>query len=225
MSKVSFVRNAVRLSNPIRRWLIIVNAFICKSSNISASFARRISFPKRIIWSISGLIPVKNPINARYVQNNFSLNSDVELNLFKVCGRCFGRQNHLKRHVESVHKNAILTNIVSIGADGVKIEPQTNVKKEVAVPVVSSSSSTVFQIKDVVVSNSANSVPYKSISIITSNAGAAETAALGLVSIGNFDAGNTGGLESQSIIVENIDLDALNTASFVTTADNNHILN
>lgn len=126
-----------------------------------------------------------------------------------------------------MHKNAILTNIVSIGTDGgVKIEPQPNIKKEMtAVPVTSSSSSTVYQIKDVVVSNASTSVPYKSISIITSSAAAAETAALGLVSIGNFDAGNSGGLESQSIIVENIDLDALNAASFVTTADNNHILN
>ena len=62
---------------------------------------------------------------------------------------------------------------------------------------------------------------YKSISIIASNT---ETAALGLVSIGNcnFETGSTS-LEPQSIIVENIDLEALNPA-FVTSSGN-QILN
>ena len=29
------------------------------------------------------------------------------VSLLQLCGRCFGRQNHLKRHVEGVHKNVI----------------------------------------------------------------------------------------------------------------------
>jgi len=61
---------------------------------------------------------------------------------------------------------------------------------------------------------------YKSISIIASGSGA-ETAALGLVSIGNFETSSTS-LEPQSIIVENIDLEALNPA-FVTSSGN-HII-
>ena len=72
-----------------------------------------------------------------------------------------------------------------------------------------------------VTSVSGGAATYKSISIIASNT---ETAALGLVSIGNcnFETGSTS-LEPQSIIVENIDLEALNPA-FVTSSGN-QILN
>ena len=71
------------------------------------------------------------------------------------------------------------------------------------------------------VSSVSGAATYKSISIIASTT---ETAALGLVSIGNcnFETGSTS-LEPQSIIVENIDLEALNPA-FVTSSGN-QILN
>ena len=65
------------------------------------------------------------------------------------------------------------------------------------------------------VSSMSHNSPYKSISIIASST---ETAALSLVSIGNFDPSvSASSLEPQNIIVENIDLDALNPAFVETT--------
>ena len=146
---------------------------------------------------------------------------------FQLCGRCFGRQNHLKRHVEGVHKNAILTNcnIVSTDADGttiVKFESYPKpVKRRRTAPTFSTpklenivedeeSTTTI-----VVPSNAMTSTnSYKSISIIAS---ASDTAGLAsLVNLGNFETASTS-LEPQSIIVENIDLDAL-TPAFVTNS-------
>ena len=58
--------------------------------------------------------------------------------------------------------------------------------------------------------------PSETISIITSNA---EAAALGLVSIGTFEPSNdANGLETQEIIVENIDLDALQQHFVITSS-------
>ena len=130
--------------------------------------------------------------------------SDISHSFLQLCGRCFGRQNHLKRHIEGVHKNIMLSNVVATEADGttiVKIEPQDfkYVKKQVG------------QVKEetttfIVHPDHLDPSTLKSISIISPEA---ETAALGLVSIGNFDGGGHGtNMETQSIIVENIDLDA-----------------
>jgi len=144
----------------------------------------------------------------------------------QLCGRCFGRQNHLKRHVEGVHKNALFANIVTTDSDGsttiLKFEPQDQSKwkkssgillqtqpetegKTILVPTTSS--------------DFASTAAYKSISIISGSG--TETAALGLVSIGNFETSSTS-LEPQSIIVENIDLEDLNPA-FVTSSNNHRI--
>ena len=151
--------------------------------------------------------------------------------LIQLCGRCFGRQNHLKRHVEGVHKNALFANIVTTDSDGsttiLKFEPheppppkwkkssgillQTQsetVGKAILVPTTSSDPTSVSA-----------AASYKSISIISGSG--TETAALGLVSIGNFETSSTS-LEPQSIIVENIDLEDLNPA-FVTSS-NNHMI-
>ena len=148
-----------------------------------------------------------------------------------MCGRCFGRQNHLKRHVEGVHKNVLFTNLVSTDSDGttiLKFEPQetysTKRKKSTGLLQTKSADELGTTIMVPPTTSSVSSVSgttYKSISIIASNT---ETAALGLVSIGNcnFETSTTS-LEPQSIIVENIDLEALNPA-FVTSGGN-QILN
>ena len=62
-----------------------------------------------------------------------------------------------------------------------------------------------------------NSVPNETISIIASNA---EAAALGLVSINTYDTSTeeaNNALETQEIIVENIDLDALQQHFVITS--------
>jgi len=135
----------------------------------------------------------------------------------QLCGRCFGRQNHLKRHMEGVHKNIMISNVVSTEADGttiLKIEPQDfkyvkqhrkgsqgrNIEDE------STTTTTTFIVPDNI-----DASALKSISFISPEA---ETAALGLVSIGNFEGQNPSNtMEAQSIIVENIDLEAFATAT------------
>ena len=101
----------------------------------------------------------------------------------------------------------MLSNVVATEADGttiVKIEPQDfkYVKKQHQVGQVKEETTTFIVHPDHL-----DPSTLKSISIISPEA---ETAALGLVSIGNFDGGGhgTNSMETQSIIVENIDLDA-----------------
>ena len=134
--------------------------------------------------------------------------------------------------MEGVHKNAVFTNIVTTDSDGttfLKFEPQmtyqpaTKRKKSAGLSQIKSEGigTTIMVPATSSVSSGSGAATYKSISIIASTT---ETAALGLVSIGNcnFETGSTS-LEPQSIIVENIDLEALNPA-FVTSSGN-QILN
>ena len=113
--------------------------------------------------------------------------------------------------MEGVHKNIIISN-VSTEPDGttiLKIEPQDfkyvkhhrkgNTEDE-------STTTTTFIVQDNI-----DASALKSISFITPEA---ETAALGLVSIGNFEGQNApNAMEAQSIIVENIDLEAFTSAT------------
>ena len=109
----------------------------------------------------------------------------------------------------------MLSNVVATEADGttiVKIEPQDfkYVKRRTVAHHVG-------QVKEetttfIVHPDHLDPSTLKSISIISPEA---ETAALGLVSIGNFDGGghSSNAMESQSIIVENIDLDAFSVSN------------
>ena len=99
----------------------------------------------------------------------------------------------------------MISNVVATEADGttiVKIEPQDfkYVKRRAG---HGKEETTTF----IVHPDNLDPSSLKSISIISPEA---ETAALGLVSIGNFSS-NT--MEAQNIIVENIDLDAFTTTS------------
>lgn len=121
--------------------------------------------------------------------------------------------------MEGVHKNAIFTNFVSSTSSEnggtttttiVKIEPEIESGRRRKKATLND------QLENSDIPSSVASNAYKSISIIASGA---ETAALGLVSIGNFDHNGSATLEPQSIIVEDIDLQALNPA-FVTSTGN-----
>ena len=131
--------------------------------------------------------------------------------------------------MEGVHKNAIFTNLVTTDADGtlIKIEPpdfRPKKRNKKILPYKQDPHQQEVATTTIMVEEQPSQVmpsTYKSISIIASGGGGgnAESAALSLVSIGSFDtsAVTASSLEPQSIIVENIDLDALNPAFHVDT--------
>jgi len=132
-----------------------------------------------------------------------------------LCGRCFGRQNHLKRHVEGVHKNVIGSYAnYPPSSNNLKVEHGHggDFSKEVDEnDTTTTTTTTTILVPD---SNAPNEF------IIASNA--TEAAALGLVSIGTYETStctvDANDLETQEIIVENIDLDALQQQFVITSS-------
>jgi len=164
-------------------------------------------------------------MSGKFFLTNFN-QAFFEILSFQLCGRCFGRQNHLKRHMEGVHKNIMISNVVSTEADGttiLKIEPQDfkYVKQHHRKGgsqghrnIADDHESTTTTTTTFIVPDNIDASALKSISFISPEA---ETAALGLVSIGNFEGGQSEASNTmeatQSIIVENIDLEAFATAT------------
>ena len=41
---------------------------------------------------------------------------------FQLCGKCFGRRNHLKRHTDGVHKNVVDQNVGPSNVENLQVE-------------------------------------------------------------------------------------------------------
>ena len=41
---------------------------------------------------------------------------------FQLCGKCFGRRNHLKRHTDGVHKNVVAQNVGPFNVENLQVE-------------------------------------------------------------------------------------------------------